>query len=58
MEILILLVFVSLVLVVLGVGFFAWCVRSKTLEHSERLALLPLSDSDDDTTESSAPRRP
>lgn len=42
MEILILLIFISLVLVVLALGFFAWCVKSQTLEHSDRLALLPL----------------
>lgn len=58
MEILILLIFISFVLVVLGLGFFAWIVRSKTFEHGERLALLPLSDDDDDPPSSDdSPRR-
>lgn len=42
MEILILTIFVSLALALLGVGFFVWTVRSGTGEHADRLALLPL----------------
>ena len=46
MEVVIILVFISLMLVVLALGFFAWCVKSRTLEHSDRLALLPLQEED------------
>ncbi len=42
MEALILLLFLSAVLVASAVGLFAWTVRERTFEHSERLALLPL----------------
>jgi cbb3-type cytochrome oxidase maturation protein len=42
MEVLLLTVFVSLVLAGLGVGLFIWTVRSKTFEHADRLAILPL----------------
>lgn len=42
MEVLILMVFVSLMLVVLAMGFYAWTLRQRTYEHSERLSLLPL----------------
>lgn len=41
-EVLLLTVFVSLVLAALGVGLFVWTVRSKTFEHADRLAILPL----------------
>ncbi len=44
MEILILLIFVSVLLVVAAVGFFAWTVRQGTFDHADRLALLPLDD--------------
>lgn len=44
MEALILLLFLSAVLVASAVGLFAWTVRERTFEHSERLALLPLRD--------------
>ncbi|MBX7195899.1 MAG: cbb3-type cytochrome oxidase assembly protein CcoS [Sandaracinaceae bacterium] len=44
MEVLILTVFVSLVLAALGVGLFVWSAKSRTFEHSDRLAILPLED--------------
>lgn len=42
MSVLFLTVFVSLSLAGLGVGLFVWTVREKTLEHADRLAILPL----------------
>jgi cbb3-type cytochrome oxidase maturation protein len=42
MDVLILLLFVSLVLAGCGVGFFAWNLRERNHEHGDRLALLPL----------------
>lgn len=50
MEVLILLVFVSLVLVVGAVAFFAWNIAEGTHQHADRLALLPLDDEDDRDT--------
>lgn len=47
MEVLILLIFVSLILAGTGIIFFAWNLRQKSHEHGDRLALLPL-DLDDD----------
>lgn len=44
MEVVILLVFVSFVLVIGAVVFFAWSVREGTHQHADRLALLPLED--------------
>ena len=44
MEVLFLTIFVSLVLVTGGAMFFAWIVRQRTLDQSDRLALLPLSE--------------
>jgi cbb3-type cytochrome oxidase maturation protein len=44
MDVLILLVFVSLVLALSGMGLFAWLTREKTFEHVERVALLPMDD--------------
>jgi len=43
-EVLILLIFVSLVMVTLAVGFFAWGLRERVYDHSDRLTLLPLED--------------
>ncbi len=48
MDVLIIMLFVSLVLCALGVGFFVWSVRQGTYEHSERLALLPIERDRDD----------
>jgi len=45
-EVLILLIFVSLVLATSAVGFFAWNLKDKNHEHADRLTLLPLSDDD------------
>ena len=44
MEILILLIFVSVLLVGVAVAFFAWTVRQGTFDQLDRLALLPLDD--------------
>ena len=44
MDVLILTAFVSLILVISGILFFAWNVRQGTHEHSDRLVLLPLAD--------------
>ena len=46
MEVLILLIFVSLVLAGSAVAFFAWNLRGKNHEHADRLALLPLDEDD------------
>lgn len=42
MDVIILLVFVSLVFVLLAVGFYAWILRDRSHEHIDRLPLLPL----------------
>lgn len=42
MDVIILLVFVSLVFVLLAVGFYAWILRDRSHEHADRLPLLPL----------------
>lgn len=42
MEVLILLIFVSLVLVTGAIGFFAWGLREGVYDHADRLSLLPL----------------
>jgi cbb3-type cytochrome oxidase maturation protein len=42
MEILILLMFVSVVFVGAAVAFFVWSVRQETFDHGARLSLLPL----------------
>ena len=42
MEVLALLIIMSLVLAALAVGFYVWSVRQRTLDHIERLPLLPL----------------
>lgn len=44
MEVLLLTVFVSLILAGLGVGLFVWSAKSRTFDHSDRLAILPLED--------------
>lgn len=44
MEILILLIFISVVLVGAAVACFVWTVRQGTFDHADRLALLPLED--------------
>jgi hypothetical protein len=51
-DVLILLVFVSLVLALSGMGLFAWLTREKTFEHVERLALLPMDDAREQQTRS------
>lgn len=44
MNILILQIFVSLVLVAGAVVLFVYTIRSRTLEHADRLSLAPLED--------------
>lgn len=41
-----LMIFVCLVLVGLAIWLFAFTVKERTFEHSERLELLPLQDDD------------
>ncbi|MEZ4256211.1 MAG: cbb3-type cytochrome oxidase assembly protein CcoS [Polyangiales bacterium] len=53
MEVLILLIFVSLVLAVLGVLFFVWNVARGTFDHADRMTLLPLAEDTKPTTETS-----
>ena len=48
MEVLELTVFASVVLGLAAVLFFAWNVRSRSHEHSEHLALLPLASDEQD----------
>ena len=42
MEVLILLIFVSSILVLCGLLFFVWSIRTGHHEHADRLALAPL----------------
>lgn len=44
MDVLILLLFVGVVMVALALGFFGWTVRQGSLQHADRLALLPLTE--------------
>jgi len=44
MSILILQIFISLVLVAGAVVLFVYTIRSRTLEHADRLSLAPLED--------------
>jgi len=53
-EVLILLIAVSLSMALGAVLFFAWTVRQRTLDHADRLALLPLADDEFTTLEPSA----
>ena len=50
MNVLLLQVFVSLMLVAGSVVLFIWTIKSRTLEHSDRLSLTPLEEDrfDDD----------
>jgi hypothetical protein len=45
MDVIILLLFVSLVFVLLAIGFFAWILRERSHEHADRLPLLPFDSS-------------
>ena len=51
MDVLIVLVFVSLVFVGGGVLLFLVSLHQRDFEHADRLALLPLMDSDPETSE-------
>jgi cbb3-type cytochrome oxidase maturation protein len=42
MSVIVLQVFVSLMLVVGSLVLFVWTVRSRTLDHADRLSLAPL----------------
>ncbi len=44
MSVIALQVFVSLMLVTGALVLFVWTVRSRTLEHADRLSLAPLED--------------
>lgn len=44
MSVIVLQVFVSLMLVLGSVVLFVWTVRSRTLDHADRLSLAPLDD--------------
>ena len=46
MTVLVLLIFVGVVLVAFALAFFAWTVRAGSLQHADRLSLLPLRDDD------------
>jgi cbb3-type cytochrome oxidase maturation protein len=46
-EVLILLIFVSLLLAASAVGLFVWLAKQRTFEHGERLELLPMDTSDE-----------
>ena len=56
MSVIVLQVFVSLMLVVGSVVLFVWVIRSRTLEHSDRLALMPLEDDDSSTINPVSPK--
>lgn len=56
MEVLILLVFVSLMLAGSAVGLFAWLIRQRTFEHDERLALLPIDERREQKSSREEPR--
>lgn len=44
MSVIVLQVFVSLMLVVGALVLFVWTVKSRTLDHADRLSLTPLED--------------
>lgn len=46
MDVVILLVFISLLLVAAGLVFFVYRLREGDFEHGDRLALAPLNDGD------------
>lgn len=48
MDVLIVLVFISIVLVAGGILLLVFSMHQRDFEHAERLALLPLLDSDGD----------
>jgi hypothetical protein len=58
MEALNLTLFASVVLAFSAVVFFAWNVRSKSHEHTEHLALLPLADDDPRPSTDASPGLP
>lgn len=55
MDALILTMFVSLLLGAAGVAMFAWLVRARTFDQTDRLALLPI---DDDGAGAPSPAAP
>ena len=56
MDVLILTAFVSLVLVISGVLFFAWNLRQGSHQHVDRLVLLPLADESPQVEQTSTSR--
>jgi len=56
MDVLILTAFVSLVLVIAGLLFFAWNLRQGSHQHADRLMLLPLADESSADEQTSTPR--
>ena len=50
MSVIVMQVFVSLMLVAAAVVLFVFTVRSRTLDHSDRLALAPLENDESSTT--------
>jgi cbb3-type cytochrome oxidase maturation protein len=55
LEVLELTVFASVVLGLAAVLFFAWNIRSRSHEHSEHLALLPLQGDEQSSHSEEAP---
>lgn len=58
MEVLILLLLIGVLLVAGALAFFAWTVRQHTYDHSDRLALLPLEEEEDDSPDGGMGRAP
>ena len=56
MDVLILTAFVSIVLVVAGLLFFAWNLRQGSHEHNDRLVLLPFADETTQAEQTPKPR--
>jgi hypothetical protein len=52
MEVVVMLVFISAILVIAGLVFYASRIRAGDFEHGDRLALLPLEPDDPPTAES------
>lgn len=58
MSVIVLQVFVSLMLVSGSVLLFVWTVRSRTLEHSDRLSLMPLEEDESSSPTGASPKKP
>jgi hypothetical protein len=53
---LLLTLFISLILVLLGAVFFVFCFAHRDHEHADRLSLLPLLDDNDEGGRAGAPK--